>query len=373
MNILINGSNQKMGGGIQVADSIIRQITRFPQHNFVVVGTKEISSAMTFAEKHSNIKCYVYNMPNSIKGVIMNRNAFLDNLVKINKIDAVLTIFGPSKWRPKALHICGFAKPQLVIPESPFWGILSLKQRIKYQIKNYITKKSFKSTSDIFFTENEYISEKLRELFPNKKVYTITNNYNQIFDYNSQWDKSIKLPFFEGTTLVTIAANYPHKNLFIIPQIAHYLKKEHPDFAFRFVVSIDKKEMPCIDDTIESNIIFLGKTRINQCPYIYEQSDIMFLPTLLECFSASYAEAMRMGIPIMTSDLGFAHSLCGNAAIYFNPLDVKDISEKIYCISSNNNLKKELIKNGKERLFFFDDYKSRTDKLIKILENEFSN
>ena len=75
----------------------------------------------------------------------------------------------------------------------------------------------------------------------------------------------------------------------------------------------------------------------------------------------------------MTSDLGFAHSLCGNAAIYFNPLDVKDISEKIYCISSNNNLKKELIKNGKERLFFFDDYKSRTDKLIKILENEFSN
>lgn len=37
MNILINASNLKQGGGIQVAQSIIAQLERFPQHHFVVV------------------------------------------------------------------------------------------------------------------------------------------------------------------------------------------------------------------------------------------------------------------------------------------------------------------------------------------------
>ena len=37
MNILINCSNLKNGGGLQVADSICGQLHRFPQHQFVVV------------------------------------------------------------------------------------------------------------------------------------------------------------------------------------------------------------------------------------------------------------------------------------------------------------------------------------------------
>lgn len=37
MNILINASNACVGGGVQVADSICRELYKFPTHQFTVV------------------------------------------------------------------------------------------------------------------------------------------------------------------------------------------------------------------------------------------------------------------------------------------------------------------------------------------------
>ena len=65
----------------------------------------------------------------------------------------------------------------------------------------------------------------------------------------------------------------------------------------------------------DERIEYLGKININQCPHLYVQSDAVFLPTLLECFSASYAEAMLMKKPIITSDLGFAHCAAASQAM----------------------------------------------------------
>ena len=48
------------------------------------------------------------------------------------------------------------------------------------------------------------------------------------------------------------------------------------------------------------------------CPKYYNQADALFLPTLLECFTASYPEAMVMKRPILTSDLPSAKQICGD-------------------------------------------------------------
>ena len=76
-------------------------------------------------------------------------------------------------------------------------------------------------------------------------------------------------------------------------------------------------------------IINVGPIRIEEAPSLYKECDAMFLPTLLECFSASYVESMKMEKPILTSDMGFAWTVCNNAAIYFDPMDANDIAAKI--------------------------------------------
>jgi glycosyltransferase involved in cell wall biosynthesis len=226
----------------------------------------------------------------------------------------------------------------------------------------------FKFNNDVLVTENEDVSMRLSSIFKKKEIYTVTNYYNQIFDKEQNWDNSIKLPRFEGFTLLTVSANYPHKNLKIIPKVIAYLNQEYKDFNYRFVVTLNQNELlNHLDESVISRILFVGKTNINQCPPLYSQSDAIFLPTLLECFTATYPEAMRMEKPLLTSDLNFAVGLCQEAAFYFDPLSPKDIGDKIYKLANYSELRSKLITKGKEQLEKYDTYNSRAKKYIEII------
>jgi len=196
----------------------------------------------------------------------------------------------------------------------------------------------------------------------------VTNNYNQVFDQRERWQTDINLPTFDGLTLLTVTANYPHKNVGIILPVIDYLAKTHPDAAYRFVLTLPPDCLGELTEEQRRHIVFLGPVAIEQVPHLYEQSDVMFLPTLLECFSASYAEAMKMGRPILTTDLGFARSLCGDAALYYSPVDAEDLGEKIVRIAGNAALRQDLIEKGKEQLQKYDTFAERARKLIEILE-----
>jgi glycosyltransferase involved in cell wall biosynthesis len=94
----------------------------------------------------------------------------------------------------------------------------------------------------------------------------------------------------------------------------------------------------------------------------------MFLPTLLECFTATYPEAMRMEKPIITTDMEFARGLCKDAACYYSPVDAAEAAEAIYKVATDKEYAARLVKNGKKQLQAFDNYEQRAEKLIKILE-----
>ena len=89
---------------------------------------------------------------------------------------------------------------------------------------------------------------------------------------------------------------------------------------------------------------------ISEVPSLYEQTDIVFQPTLLECFTAVYPEAMRMRRPIVTTDLEFAHGLCGDAALYYSATDPEAASERLIELISNTELRQQLVDNGIEEL-----------------------
>ena len=358
---LINATNLKNGGGLQVAQSICGQLSRFGQHRFVVVLSSHIDT--TIINFGNNVKIYRYDLKNNFKVVIRGRDSFLDNLIKKYKVDAVLTIFGPSRWNPRCAHLCGFARAQLLIKDSPHYLRLGIKDKITYLIWAW----AFKRSSNNFYTENKYISKMLPSLLGDVKVYTVSNYYNQIYDQPDKWERIHTLSTFDGITCLSVSAHYPHKNFEIIIDIIRILRKKHPDFKVRFVLTFDEKEIPLPND-VRDSFVFIGKVDLTGCPYLYEQADIMFMPTLMECFTATYPEAMRMGVPIVTTDLEFARGLCGDAACYYSSVDPKAAAEAIYKVSIDKKYAKQLVENGKKQLLTYDNYEQRADKLIKILE-----
>ena len=369
MNILINCSNLRTGGGLQVADSICRELERLDNDNFVVVLPQQLKDCANAISEYHNVSVFIYNQPISIGRIIFGKDSFLDELIYKYNISSAITLFGPSRWRPKCKHICGFAMAHLVLGDSPYWKLLSAKDKLKSRLRIFLMKRDFGINNDGLWCENEYISQKLRALFRKKEVATITNNCNQVFDNPAQWDSSIKLPAFDGLTLLTVTADYPHKNIRIAILALQAIKQTHPSLSIRFVYTVTKEQLGDIPKGLEKNFEFLGPVKINQVPPLYQQSDVMFQPSLLECFSASYAEAMKMGVPIITTDLGFAHSLCGDAALYYSPVDADDLANKIVQLFKDKSLSAKLIKAGSTQLTAFNSFSERADKLIALAKS----
>lgn len=371
MNILVNASTLRKGGGIQVADSFCRGLCNFPQHRFVFVYHQALESCAGDVCGYENVKCVRYDMPNAKLSLFSRRNRFLDNLVRSLSIDIVLTVFGPPRWRPRVPHICGFARAQAILDDSPFWQVIGWKMKLRYFLEDYILMWMFKNNCRAIWTESSFISKELASIFPSKRIYTVSNNYNHIFDKKDLWDRSIVMPEFEGITLLTISANYPHKNIRIIIPTILYLSEYFPELKFRFVLTIREDEFLSVSEDIKKHIVFLGSVNISQCPYLYEQCDIMFLPTLMECFSASYPEAMKMGKPILTTDLEFARAICGDAALYYAALSPENLAKSIHKLATNEKLRDDLTKHGIIQLQKFDTFEERTRKLISIIEKEY--
>lgn len=367
MNYLINCSNLKNGGGLQVADSVCGQLNHFQQHHFVVVLSAFLTATLDRIKVYANVEVFTYNIPDSFKSIVCGKDSYLDGLVLQYKVDAVLTIFGPSRWRPRVPHLSGFALPQLVIPGSPFFQNMSCKERLRWKVWISVRKWSLKRSADCFWTENPYISNLLGKLFRNVKIYTVSNYYNQVFDSPGKWKRSITLPPFDGITCLSVSSPTSHKNFGILEGVIRYLRRVHPEFKVRFVLTFTIDKLPLMED-VRDNIVYVGKTDVSECPYLYEQADIMFMPTLLECFTATYPEAMRMGVPIVTTDLEFAKGLCADAACYYSAIDPIAAAEAIYKVATDEVYRLKLTSNGKEQLKKFDNYEQRAKKLVGILE-----
>ena len=102
---------------------------------------------------------------------------------------------------------------------------------------------------------------------------------------------------------VTISAFYQHKNLELIGDVAKVLEQKGRK-NFEFVLTIKPEELERVLKG-QAHITTVDQVPL-KCPSLYRECDTMFLPTLAECFSASYPEAMIMNKPIITTDLGFA-------------------------------------------------------------------
>lgn len=113
-------------------------------------------------------------------------------------------------------------------------------------------------------------------------------------------------------------------------------------------------------------LVNLGQLNLNSVYQQYKKCDCLFLPTLIEIFSATYLEAMAMQIPVVTTDLHFAREICGEAALYFDPLCAEDASLKLDEVLKNKNTKNDLIKKVMIKLKHIHLKKNSLKKLLSL-------
>lgn len=369
MKILIDNSNLSVGGGIQVAVSFLNDLKKTETHHeFIVLqspGMMGKIEELTFDSRFTFV-----HIEEKIHSNILKRIFFSKKIEKKFLPDVIFTVFGPSYFKSKVPKIVGMAIPYLIYPDSPFFEKLGFKEKIKYRILSILKSRFFKKNSDALIFESEAARKIFTERFSYKKpTYTVNNTLNTIFLEKERW-QSIDLPQ-DKFNILCLSANYPHKNLNIIPQVIEILKTKKPNFKFTFNISASAEDFPWAENKCE-NVNFLGHVPLEKIPDLYVKSNLLFFPTLLEVFSTTYLEALQMGVPIVTSDMPFSKDICDTGAIYCNPTDPNEYAEAILNIFMNYEIRRDLINEQSIIIKKFATSKERTRNYLSIIEKTYS-
>lgn len=364
MKILIDNSNLAAGGGIQVAVSFLEDLNILQVPNeYLVIQSPGVSKQTDTSKFSSNF--LFENLSESVHSCVLKRVRAVKRLEKKFKPDCIFTTFGPSYHKSTAPKVVGFAIPYIIYPESPFLKRLDPVARCRFKLLDQFKSYHFHKNSDALIFESEVAREKFdRKINSGVPTYTVGNTLNGIFHKESSWVEIgvDKVEF----NILSLSANYPHKNLTIIPEVIDELLKLEPKFDFRFHISLNKEDLN-FSDFYNQYINYIGYVRIEQLPSLYRQMNVLFFPTLLEVFSTTYLEAMFMEVPIVTSDLSFAHDVCGDGAIFCTPDSAADYANALYKLHTEKNLNQELVCKAKMNFKRFINSRERTLQYLEII------
>ena len=366
--MLINASNLKTGGGLQVASSIISQLRNYEEFSFIVVISKELTDWANLSENRNfpGVRFIRYSVPLRFN-VITGKDKFLDEVVRKECVQSVISIFGPTYWKPEVYHIAGFAKPHYVYPEFIPNKLYTQFELLTLMLKKCVHLNDISRNTSAVFTETSDVTNRLRLILPSKIVTTISNTYHQIFQDPRSWDKKVAEQIGEYKTIFMVGSPYPHKNFQIIPKVIEVLRTRYPSLNYKFVLTINKKELKVSDPVVYENILFLGRVKMEELPPIYDKVNLVLHPSLLECFSATYVEAMFMGVPLIASDRPFARVVCQNAAYYCDPFNPSDIADKIHLLLEDEDAGTKLINEGYQQIKQHNDAEKRLEKILELI------
>ncbi len=213
--------------------------------------------------------------------------------------------------------------------------------------------------SDKIITVSKFERNRINEFFgfsPDNNrlvaVYNgVSNHFRPIDDKNelervkNHYHLPHRFLFFLGNT-------DPKKNTFgVLKAFSDYRKKSGDDSLYLVMLDYEKnalnKLLSQIDDKeLINRIVLTGYVINTDLPAIYNLCQIFLYPSLRESFGIPMLEAMRCGVPVITSNTSSMPEVSGNAAYIINPFKPEEISAGIELLLKNKNRRNELINKG---------------------------
>jgi glycosyltransferase involved in cell wall biosynthesis len=99
-------------------------------------------------------------------------------------------------------------------------------------------------------------------------------------------------------------------------------------------------------ERLESRVSLLGYVTADRLLVLYQAASALLFPSLEEGFGLPVLEAMACGLPVVTSQTSSLPEVGGDAALYVDPRDPRDIAAKVVSAVEDSYLRQELIQKG---------------------------
>lgn len=291
--------------------------------------------------------------------------SFLEDI----KPDIVYSILAPSYFSFKYTEVMRCCNAWDVINRGDeAFSFIDGKTRLRFGAKTLLVRRMMRR-ADYFITQTQVAKEGIIKVTgKNKESVAVVPNVLPLF-YQSI--KPERKPT-KTTDILYVASPAPHKNIEIVPKVAHILKYEYGLKDFRFLITIPPEDAGIASSitnsarelSVENEVVNIGGKTQKELVELYESAAIGFFPSVLETFSATLLEYMYFKLPIVSSDKPFNAEVVGDAALLFKATNAKQAAEAIFSILTNIVLRDTLKEKAEQRIKEYLDYGEHYDQTI---------
>ena len=209
---------------------------------------------------------------------------------------------------------------------------------------------------------------------PEEKVRVVYNGYDHTNYFAIGGNQHlIERAYGVKKYLLAIGPTYPHKNFETLIQ-AYKELDDSVRIQYPLIIAGGKKKyVNTLKDLVkkldlEINIRFIGYVPIELMPSLYREAHVFIFPSLYEGFGIPLLEAMACGCPVITSNTSSMPEVCGDAAIYFDPLDKNALKNAVMNLTRDKKLWNEMRERGIEQSKKFS-WEQTAQNLKSVIEN----
>jgi len=312
---------------------------------FTVFTTPEIAQFFPFYSPNLEKKSVVY--PHYSYG----EQIFFPSVIRSSNLDLIhYTNFNtPVFFKP--------ARSVVTIHDLTLWFFPGRKQRswFRRMMYRFIIRRSCENATKIIAVSEASKADIVKYLgIDPAKVAVIyeaaTNRINA--DADPKKIEAIKVrhditrPFF-----MYVGAWRQHKNLVrLIRAFGVFRHRYGLDYQLVLAGRVDPM-FPEIQATInqlnlQNHVVLAGYVADNDIGAFYAAAEAFVFPSLYEGFGLPPLEAMAAGTPVLSSNVSCMPEVLGDAALYFDPLDVEDMAAKMHDLATSYGLRRSLKDKG---------------------------
>ncbi len=351
MRIAFNMVSLHTGGGNRIAKNLLLSLQDYPDHDYLVIIPED--KGFDYIIDRSKIPFTVIRKPHR-KTSFLSRlwfdNITLPRHVKKFKADILISLTNISTFFPPVPHILLFHHPHFIYPESAYYQMISPTERFRKMMEKVCFRLTLRGTA-VTVVQTPVSRDRLLRFYrwwiSHEKVTVIPHSAIPVTP-----EPSRSFPYdYQNNVLYLFSPTryYPHKNLELLGAIAEKLHEKgvggikflitldpsHDIRGARFLKSISRQPLSDYFDN-------LGFVPTECLEDIYRQIQVVIVQSILESQSFSYLEALHFHKPVLTTDMDFAHVVCGSAARYFSPEKPEDWADYITTIKNNPEILKEM-------------------------------
>lgn len=219
--------------------------------------------------------------------------------------------------------------------------VFRLKQRV-YHLVNYIAAHK----SRMIITPSEYVKDDVaRVMRINSRKISVT--YEAGDSLNTP---AIAMPdLVDKTFILYIGRPNPHKNLERLIEAFSIIKQDIPTLHLVLAGKEDtlfRHHAHRVKRLGIPDVHFTGKVSDGELRWLYEHTAAYIFPSLSEGFGLPGLEAMAHGAPVVSSNATCLPEIYGEAARYFDPLDVDAMANSIKTVITKPAVRDTLIAAG---------------------------